>query len=135
VPFEFLSPEWVDAARALHDEVKGDVPPPAVPVQVNLVITGVPFDDGDALEAHIDTSDGELSLDYGHLAGGEVTVTVSYEVARQLIVDRDPQGAMQAMLSGKLAVEGDMTRLLVLAGQLANPASAPAAERLRALTR
>jgi hypothetical protein len=134
VPFEFLTPDWVAAARDLHDEVKAELSPPTTPVQVNLVITGVPFDDGDSLEVHIDTSEGEIALDYGHLPDAQVTVTASYELARHLIVDRDPQAAMQAILGGKVGVNGDMTRLLVLAGQLGHPASTAAANRLRDLT-
>jgi hypothetical protein len=134
VPFAFLTPEWVDAARALHDELKGTVPPPTSPVRLNLVITDVPFDDGDDLEAHIDTSSGEIELDYGHTPDADLTVKVGYEVARQLLIDRDAQAAMGAFLGGKLSVDGDVTRLFSLAQQLADPASAEAADRLRAIT-
>ena len=62
----FLSPEWIEAAREIRERYSADTAPIEVAVKVNQVITEVPFGDGE-LHAHIDTSNGDLDLELGHL--------------------------------------------------------------------
>jgi hypothetical protein len=38
---EFLSPEWMEAARGIREEYEGKVPPPEQGVRMNQVITDV----------------------------------------------------------------------------------------------
>ena len=66
---------------------------------MNLVLTESPFGDG-TLDAHLDTSSGELVVDTGHLESPDLTVTVDYETAKAILVDGDAQAAMQAFMSG-----------------------------------
>ena len=117
--YQFLSDEWVDAARKIREEADGAAPTGA-PVKMNLVITDVPFGDG-AVDAHMDTTSGELELDFGHVEGPDVTVTLDYGTARSIMVDGDPQAAMQAFMAGKIKLQGDMTKALALQQGPANP--------------
>ena len=71
--YPFLSDEWLDQARKIRAEYEGKTPPIPHVVRMNLVVTGVPFSEGDIL-AHMDTSNGELVLDTGHLENQDLKV-------------------------------------------------------------
>ena len=49
-------------------------------------------------------------------------MTVPYDVAKQLFIQNDQAAAMQAFMSGKIRVTGDMTKLMAM--QAAGPPSA-----------
>ncbi len=111
--FPFLSSEWIEAAREIRERYSSQTAPIEVAVKVNQVITDVPFGDGD-LYAHIDTSNGDVDLDLGHLDEPDATITLSYETARALLVERDPAKAMQAFMSGGIQVEGDLMKVMAM---------------------
>jgi hypothetical protein len=131
----FLSDEWIAAARSIYDEYREAAPAIEHPVRMNLVVRDVPFGPGE-IEAHADTSSGELVLDLGHLDAPDATLTLDYETAREMLVDQDPQAGMQAFLNGRIAVDGDLARLILLQAQLAvsNPVAEEVAARIRAVT-
>ncbi len=134
MPHPFLSDQWIEEARAIRSEYQGRIPAVPHAVRVNLVVTELPFGDGH-LDAHLDTAGGEIDLDKGHLDQPDLTVTVDYATARAILVDGDPQAGMQAFMTGKVRVEGDMTALMVLqAGPPAGDAGQELAERLRDIT-
>ena len=104
-------------------------------VKVNLVVTDVPFGSG-SLDAHVDTGAGELEIDTGHLEGTDLTLTLDYDTARAILVEQNPQVAMSAFMGGRIKVQGDMTKLLVLQGQMgaADPVALEVAGRIKAIT-
>jgi len=112
--YPFLSEEWISAARAIYDAHRGETPALPVVLRANLNITEVPFGT-DPLEAHLDTSSGELQLDLGHLDDADVTLTMGYETAKAQIVSQDNAAVMQAFMQGKIKIEGDMGKVLQLA--------------------
>lgn len=111
--YPFLSDEWIAEARRIRAEYGGSLPTPPLPVRMNLVVRGTPSSAG-VLEAHLDTTGGELDLETGHLERPDLTVTMDHATARQILVDGDPQAAMQAFLGGRIRVDGDITKLLTL---------------------
>jgi putative sterol carrier protein len=119
VPYQFLSDDWVDAARKLRAEADKPAVSPQ-PVKMNLIITDVPFGEG-SVDAHMDTTSGELQLDLGHLEGADVTATLDYETAKAMMVDANPQAAMQAFMAGKIRLQGDMTKAMALQSGPADP--------------
>lgn len=132
---QFLSPGWIKEARKIRDRHAAAAPtdlPPALAIKMNVVVVSTPFGD-DSIDAHVDSSGGALSLDLGHIAAPDVTITVDYATARQLFVEQNVQAAMQAFLNGRIRVQGDMTKLLTLqagASQMpGNPADALAAAK------
>ena len=129
----FLSPEWIDAARKIREELKGKATTTPPPFRMNQVVTEVPFGDG-TINAHTDTTSGDLAMDLGHIEGAEVTVTLPYEVARKILVDGDQQAAMQAFMQGQIKVEGDLTKLMALQTAQVDPIALEAATRIRAIT-
>jgi hypothetical protein len=129
----FLSPEWIEAARKIREEYRDrptQIPPS---IRVNHVVTDVPFGDG-TINAHTDTSNGDLEMDLGHLEGAELTVTLGYDTAKKILVDADMQAAMQAFMSGQIKVEGDMTKLMALQTAQVDPIALEAGARIRAIT-
>jgi hypothetical protein len=135
MPYPFLSDEWLDEARKIRTEYDGKVPPIAHSVRMNLVVTAVPFGDAD-IDAHVDTSNGNLVLDTGHLESPDLTVTVDYDTAKAILIEGNPQAGMQAFMAGKVRVEGDMAKLMALQAQPAasDPNAAEMATRLREIT-
>jgi hypothetical protein len=129
VPYQFLSDEWIDAATKIRDEV-GSVAGP-VPVKMNLVIVEVPFGTG-SIEAHMDTTNGGLELDLGHLEGADVTATLDYETAKAMMVDDNPQAGMQAFMAGKIKLQGDMAKAMALTSSA--PPDAQLTARLQEIT-
>lgn len=129
----FLSPEWIEAARAIREELKDKATTTPPPFRMNQVVTGVPFGDG-TINAHTDTTSGELVMDLGHIEGAEVTVTLPYDTARAILVDGDQQAAMQAFMSGQIKIEGDMSKLMALQTAQVDPIALEAAARIKAIT-
>jgi putative sterol carrier protein len=132
--YEFLSDEWVEAAHKIRDEVAGDQGPQAPPIKMNLVITEVPFKDGGGIDAHIDTTSGDLQMALQHVDAPDVTLTLAYATARSFFIDQDVNAVMQAFMSGQLKVQGDMTKLMALQAQAPNAVAAEASERIKAIT-
>jgi putative sterol carrier protein len=132
--YPFLSDEWIDAAKAIRDEYRGKVRPMAHSVKMNQVITDVPFGTG-TIESHMDTSSGDIELDFGHLERPDLTVTMDYATAKAIIVEGNPSAGMQAFMAGKIRVQGDMSKLMAMQQSAEpDPAAAEAAARIQAIT-
>lgn len=131
----FLSPEWIAAVREIRDRhadaaAEAELP---IAVKVNQIITDVPF--GTPVHhAHIDTTQGAVIIEEGHLDRADVTVTMDYSTARTLFVDQDPQAAMQAFLGGKIKVQGDIAKLLAMQTMTPDPRARQIADEVRAVT-
>jgi putative sterol carrier protein len=91
--YPFLSDEWIQAARDIRHKYADSVPPIEILIRINVVTTKVPFGDG---------------------SGADLTITTEYEIARSVFVDQDPTASMQAFMSGRIKVEGDITRLMAM---------------------
>lgn len=133
VTHPFLSDEWIAAAEEIRDRHAGQGVAPPVQVRMNVVVTDVPFGDGTELVC-VDTSQGAITFERGELDKPDVTVKTDYTTAKSLFVDQDPAVAMQAFMGGRIKVQGDMTKLLVLqAGPPDDTARSIAAE-IKAVT-
>jgi hypothetical protein len=131
--YVFLSDEWLDEARAIREEFDGRGATIVHSIRMNLVIGEVPFGEG-SVEAHVDTSSGELVLDTGHIEVVDLTVSLDYDVAKAILVEGNPQAGMQAFMSGKIRVEGDIAKLMALQTLTPDPAAAEIAARILAMT-
>lgn len=113
MPDPFLSDEWIAAAREIRARHGDEESESAVTIKMNQVITEVPFGTG-TINSYLDTSTGSLLIDVGHLDDPDVTITTDYDTAKQIFVDQNQDAAMQAFMSGKIRVQGDMMKLLAL---------------------
>jgi putative sterol carrier protein len=77
-------------------------------------------------------------METGHVDSPDLTITISYDTAKAILVDGDAQAAMQAFMSGRIRVDGDITKMLALqtASMAGNtdPAALELAKRLQDIT-
>ena len=116
----FLSEAWINAARDIRHKYADSVPTIEALVRINVITTKVPFGEGN-INAYINTSEGSLDMELGQLESPDLTITTDYDTARQLFVDQDPTASMQAFMGGRIKVEGDITRLMMLQTTLQQP--------------
>lgn len=129
----FLSDEWMEEAKKIREEYRGKTAAPAHAVRMNQIITNVPFGEG-TINAHMDTSGGEVDMELGHLENPDVTVTVDYDTAKAIFVDGNPQAGMQAFMAGKIKVQGDMTKLMAMQQTSPDPTTLEIAGRIKEIT-
>lgn len=124
---EFLSEDWFTAVEALRSEAPE--PPAAIKdLVINLTVTGTP---GGDQELRLDGG----QLERGHGEGAPTTMTVPYDVAKQLFIQNDQAAAMQAFMTGKIKVTGDMTKLMAMqAGGPPTPEQQAFSQKLLELT-
>lgn len=133
MPHPFLSDEWIAQAHAIRAEFEDKGPSIDHPVRMNLVVTEIPFGSG-TLDAHMDTTAGELEIDKGHVDDADVKVTLDYATAKAILIDRNPQAGMQSFMAGKIRVEGDMAKLMAIHTTPADAHAEEMADRLRSIT-
>jgi putative sterol carrier protein len=131
--YQFLSDDWLAEARSIRAEFDGTGATIEHSIRMNLVILEVPFGKG-TVEAHVDTSTGELELDTGHVDPVDLTVTLDYDVAKAILVEGNPQAGMQAFMSGKIKVDGDIAKLMALQSITPDPSAAEIASRILSMT-
>jgi putative sterol carrier protein len=113
----FLSDEWFDAAAKVIAEHANDGPPAP-----NLVMNLEVEDGTKKTEFHMGSRDGTTMFGKGHTDGADLTLSTDLETARAVFVDNNPAAGMQAFMSGKVRIQGDMTKLMMAQGQGGNPA-------------
>ena len=108
---QFLSEEWMAAAREIREKYKDEAPMITFSIKINQVVTNVPFGEG-TVKSFMDTSSGEMVMDLGELADADATVTTDYATAKVLFVNQDQAAGMQAFMTGKIKVVGDMMKVM-----------------------
>jgi hypothetical protein len=131
--FPFLSDQWVSEARKIREEYEGKGAVVPHQMKMNLVVTDVPFGTG-GIDAHLDTSDGAVNLELGHIEPVDLSVTLDYATAKAILVEGNPQAGMQAFMAGRIRVDGDMSKLMALQGATPDPTAIDVAARLREIT-
>jgi hypothetical protein len=132
----FLSDEWIAAARAIYEEYRGKAQPVPHALKANLVISEVPFGSG-SIDAHVDTTDGELVMDTGHLPGADIKLGVDWATAKAILIDQNPQAGLQAFMAGKVKImEGDLSKLMGMmqTGADPDPVAIEVAKRVQEIT-
>jgi putative sterol carrier protein len=128
---QFLSDEWVASARKIREEI-GELPAANTPARINLLVTEVPFGDGE-VKAYVDTTAG-IDLELGHLDTVDATLTLAYDTAKAILVAGDTQAAMAAFMAGQLKVEGDVAKVMGLQTQLQSTDLKPLQDQFLAIT-
>lgn len=134
--YDFLSDEWMAAAKEIRQKYEAELPDVSIEVRINQIITDVPFGDG-VINAYIDTSDGSLELELGELAEPDAVLMVDYATAKAMVVDRDPAIVMQSFMEGRIKVQGDMMKIMAMQASAAahdTEAAERIADEIRAIT-
>lgn len=108
----FLTDDWFATVESLT-AAAGDLnlPPALANLAINLVVAD-------------STGDTELALDGGKIVKGlsssaKTTLNMDAETLRKVFLEFDMGAAMQAFMTGKIKVQGDMSQLMAL--QTARP--------------
>jgi len=111
----FLSNDWFDTVEKMTAEA-GDLnlPPALAGLALNMTVTGTAS--GDVAMA---LASGKIQR--GHADGAKTTLTMDGETLRKVFLEFDMTAAMQAFMTGKIKVAGDMSQLMAL--QTARPSS------------
>ena len=128
---EFLSDDWIEAARRSATNARPTCQDRRS-IKMNQIITDAPG--GGEIKMFMDTSSGELVMDKGELPDAEVTITLPYDVAKKQMVDQDAAAAMQAFMSGKVKVQGDMMKLMSLSGMGTDDATKKINDEIKEMT-
>jgi putative sterol carrier protein len=112
----FLSEAWMEAAREIRGKYADQASKVTTSIRMNQVITDVPAEvNGDGVvKTYMDTSSGDVVMELGELEGADLTVTTDYDTARKLFVEQDQAAGMQAFMSGKIKVQGDMMKMMAM---------------------
>ena len=130
----FLSEEWMAEAKAIREKYADQVPAVTAVIRINQVVTDVPFGDGE-VRSFIDTSDGAMSMEIGELPDADATITTDYDTAKALFVDQDQAATMQAFMSGKIKVQGDMMKMMAMqTGMPQNDVTRAVAQEIKDIT-
>ena len=132
--FQFLSDEWMAAAKAIREKYADQTPKATVSIRMNQVVTDVPFGDG-TVKSFLDTSTGDIVMDLGELEPADLTVTTDYATARAVFVEQDQAAGMQAFMAGKIKVQGDMMKMMAMqTGMPQTDITKQVAEEIKAIT-
>lgn len=112
----FLSAAWMDEARAIREKYAAEAAKVTASIRMNQVITDVPesVGSGDTIRAFMDTSSGDVVMELGELEAPDLTLTIDYDTARKIFVEQDQAAGMQAFMSGKIKVQGDMMKMMAM---------------------
>ena len=94
----------------------------------------MPFGEG-TVESYLDTSSGDVVMELGSLEEADVTVTTDYETAKAIFVEQDAAAGMQAFMTGKIQVQGDLMKLMAMQTSMpTDEASQQIADEIKAIT-
>jgi putative sterol carrier protein len=114
--YPFLSSEWMTAARVIREKYADQATKVTTSIRMNQVITDVPetVEASGEVRTYLDTSSGDVVMELGELDGADLTVTTDYDTARKIFVEQDQAAGMQAFMSGKIKVQGDMMKMMAM---------------------
>jgi hypothetical protein len=130
--YQFLSDDWFAIVDRLVEDMGAETPSQADLV-MNLVVTDTPF--GSEKHLHVGARSGRGHWGIGHAADADLTVSTDYATAREILLSGDPQAGLNAFMSGKVMIQGDLAKLLATAQAGGAPAGATAlAEAILGIT-
>lgn len=108
----FLTDDWFAAVEKLT-AAAGDLhlPPALANLAINLVVTGA--------EGSTEASLADGTIQKGLASQAKTTLSMDAETVRKVFLEFDMAAAMQAFMTGKIKVQGDMSQLMAL--QTAKP--------------
>ena len=116
---QFLSDEWMAAAKSIREKYADQATKVTSSIRMNQVITEVPFGEG-SVNLFLDTSSGDVVMELGALETPDLTMTTDWDTARKIFVEQDQAAGMQAFMSGKIKVQGDMMKMMAMQTSMPN---------------
>jgi len=107
------------AAAAIREKYADQATKVTSSIRMNQVITDVPFGEG-TVNLFLDTSSGDVVMESGALETPDLTMTTDWDTARKIFVEQDQAAGMQAFMSGKIKVQGDMMKMMAMQTSMPN---------------
>ena len=104
---QFLSQTWFDTLKQLNDDA-GELNLP--PTLANLIINITIKQENTPVELHLKA--GKLSIH--HTDNAISTIAIDKETVSKLILENDPDVAIEAFMTGKIRIDGDMAQVMAL---------------------
>jgi len=123
---KYLSDEWFDKVKELSEEINPEIPSQMADMRINMTVTSD--------EGNCDFCLNGGKLEKGHLADATTKVTVPMEFAKRIFIDQDQAAGMQAFTSGKLKIEGDMSKMMAMQGIQPTDSQKKLQEMIREMT-
>ncbi len=128
----FLSDEWFAIVEQLVEDHGADAPG-APDITVNVTVTDTPF--GAERHMHMGSQGGKGHWGIGHADSSDLGLTTDYETAREVFLSGEPQAGMQAFMTGKVRIQGDMAKLMASQAAGGGPgANTALAEAIQGIT-
>ncbi len=128
----FLSDEWFAIVEKLIEDHGADAPG-ALDITVNVTVTDTPF--GAERHMHMGSHGGKGHWGIGHADAADLGLTTDYETAREVFISGEPQAGMQAFMTGKVRIQGDMAKLMASQAAGGGPgANTALAEAIQGIT-
>jgi putative sterol carrier protein len=121
---QFLSDAWFETAEQLIREHEPEAPP------TNLVMNLEVADGDKTILFFLGAKDGETLFGKGKAEQADLTMSTDIDTARAVFVSGDQQAGMQAFMSGKVRVQGDMTKLMMQGASGGNAALSAALQEI-----
>ncbi|MEI8001295.1 MAG: SCP-2 sterol transfer family protein [Actinomycetes bacterium] len=128
---QFLSDDWFAVVDKLVEEMGPDAPEGA-DVVMNLIVTDTPF--GAERHLHAGARSGRGHWGIGHAPDGDLTVTTDYDTAREILLSGDPTAGLNAFMTGKIKIQGDLAKLLAMQVDGAPAGAFALAEAIQGIT-
>ncbi len=130
--YAFLSDEWLAEARRIVEEHPAALVDESTRLVVNVVVTGTPFAEDRTL--HVGAADGRARWGPGHADDADVTLTTDYDTARAIFVAGDQNVVMEALLAGRMKIQGDLAKLMAAQAAGAGPLAPGLGRALQEMT-
>lgn len=127
VGFRFLSDDWFDKVEELT-VAAGDL---GLSEAAKALIMNIKVKGG---EGDCDMCIGGGTITKGLNHGAPITISVPFDIARKMFVDQDQNAGTQAYMSGKLKIEGDMSKLIASVSIQPTPAQQILSNRIQDIT-
>ncbi len=123
---KYLSDEWFNKVKELSEEINPEIPSQMADMKINMTVTS---DEGDC---ELCLNGGKIEK--GHIPDATTKVTVPLEFAKKIFIDQDRAAGMQAFMSGKLKIEGDMSKMMAMQGIQPTESQKKLQEMIREMT-
>jgi hypothetical protein len=120
--YVFLSDEWLDAVASLVGEYASEVPE-GTDLVLNVEVVDTPFDSDRRL--HVGARNGEPQWGADFDPTADVTISCDYQTASDIFLSGDPQAGLTAFVTGKVRIQGDVSKLMAGGGMSGIPLAAP----------
>lgn len=126
--YEFLSPEWEKAADEIVGAREAETGSDIL-LTINVTISPTPYGDK---QVSIVARDGSVALIEAHQDTADVTVKSDYDTAKSLFLEGTMAIVMNAMMQGKVVVQGNMAKLMSMASNPGATGAMPFLEDINA---